>query len=99
MAHKINAVSPRLSDEDIDPIEQDDPEHQNTFPIDDWMPWNTEDIEDIRKIINDKMPSKSKFVLESFLNGLTFFDVGVTEKYWRYHFNKGVEYIKLELKL
>jgi hypothetical protein len=23
----------------------------------------------------------------------------VTEKYWRYHFNKGIEFIKKELKL
>jgi hypothetical protein len=26
-------------------------------------------------------------------------DICVTEKYWRYHFTKGVDFIKKELKL
>jgi len=30
---------------------------------------------------------------------LTHLDVEVTEKYWRYHFSKGVEFIKKELNL
>jgi len=31
--------------------------------------------------------------------GMTYLDVGVTEKYWRYHYEKAVEFIKQELKL
>jgi len=37
--------------------------------------------------------------MDSFLDGLTYTDVCVTEKYWRYHFAKGVELIRKELKL
>jgi hypothetical protein len=97
--HKINAVAPRLSDEDIDPIEQDDTDNISSHIIEGWLPWDPEDIEDIKRLISERMPSKQQFVIESFLDGLTYVDIGVTEKYWRYHFAKGVEFIKKELKL
>ena len=98
--HKINAaVTPRLSDEDIDPIEQDDHKNASDLTIDGWLPWDPEDIEDIRRIIDERMPAKQQFIMESFLDGLTCSDVNVTEKYWRYHFAKAVEFIKQELKL
>jgi hypothetical protein len=45
------------------------------------------------------MPTKQKYVLDAFLDGLNYTDLGVTEKYWRYHFSKGIEFIKKELKL
>ena len=97
--HKINAVAPRLSDEDIDPIEQDDTDGVSTYVLEGWLPWDPEDITDIRRLIKEKMPVKQQFILESFLDGLTYVDVGLTEKHWRYHFSKGVEFIKKELKL
>jgi hypothetical protein len=97
--HKINAVAPRLSDEDIDPIEQDDTEGVSNYIVEGWLPWDPEDIADIRRLIKEKMPVKQQFILDSFLDGLTYIDVGVTEKHWRYHFAKGVEFIKRELKL
>ncbi len=97
--HKINAVAPRLSDEDIDPIEQDDTDGVSTYVVEGWLPWDPEDITDIRRLIKEKMPVKQQFILESFLDGLTYVDVGLTEKHWRYHFSKGVEFIKKELKL
>jgi hypothetical protein len=97
--HKVNAVAPRLSDEDIDPIEQDDSEGVSFLATDGWLPWDPEDIEDIKRLIDQKMPIKSKFVLLSFLDGLTYTDINVTEKYWRYHFIQGIEFIKKELKL
>jgi hypothetical protein len=97
--HKINAVAPRLSDEDIDPIEQDDSDNISNQVIEGWQPWDQEDIDDIRRLIEDKMPAKQQFVIEGFLDGLTHVELGVTEKHWRYHFAKGIEFIKKELKL
>jgi hypothetical protein len=45
------------------------------------------------------MPPKPQEVLLAFLNGLSYNDIHVTEKHWRYHFEKGIEFIKKELKL
>lgn len=97
--HKINAVAPRLSDEDIDPIEQDDTDTVSSHIVEGWLPWDPEDIMDIKRLIADKMPAKQQFIIEAFLDGLNYVDVDVTEKYWRYHFSKGIEFIKKELKL
>lgn len=97
--HKVNATAPRLSDEDIDPIEQDDSESHGQLAIEGWLPWDPEDILDIKKLIETKMPVKQKFIIEAFLDGQNFNDMQVTEKYWRYHFAKGIEFIKKELKL
>jgi hypothetical protein len=97
--HKTNAVAPRLSDEDIDPIEQDDSDNISNQVIEGWQPWDQEDINDIRRLIEDRMPPKQQFVIEGFLDGLTHIELGVTEKHWRYHFAKGVKFIKKELKL
>jgi len=97
--HKINAVAPRLSDEDIDPIEQDDNDSGSLQVIEGWLPWDPEDINDIRRLISKRMSKRQSFILESFLDGLSYTDINVTEKYWRYHFAKGVEFIKKELKL
>lgn len=97
--HKINATAPRLSDEDPDPIEQDEIEGISTHIIDGWLPWEPEDIADIRRLVTEKLPPKQQFIVEAFLDGLTYSDVCVTEKYWRYHFTKGIELIRKELKL
>jgi hypothetical protein len=97
--HKINCIAPRLSDEDPDPIEQDDSENISLPISEGWLPWEPEDIQDIRKIIANHLPPKQQFILEAFLDGLNYSDVCVTEKYWRYHFAKGLELIKKELKL
>jgi len=97
--HKICAVAPRLSDEDIDPIEQDDMETISSQIVEGWLPWDTEYVIDIKRLISERMPQKQQFVIEAFLDGLNYVDVGVTEKYWRYHFIKGIEFIKKELQL
>jgi hypothetical protein len=97
--HKIKATTPRLSDEDPDPIEQDDLEIYSSQTLEDWLPWDIDDIMDIRKIIETKMPQKQRFILASYLSGYNYCDIGVSEKYWRYHFAKGVEFIKKELKV
>ena len=97
--YKVCAVAPRLSDEDIDPIEQDDTDTISSQIVEGWLPWDPEDIIDIKRLINQKMPQKQQYIIEAFLDGLNYVDVGVTEKYWRYHFFKGVEFIKKELKV
>lgn len=97
--HKVNATAPRLSDEDPDPIEQDESEGVSSTLIEGWLPWDPEDITDIRKLIAERLPPKQQFIIEAFLDGLTYNDVCVTEKYWRYHFAKGIELIRKELKL
>lgn len=96
--YKVNATAPRLSDEDIDPIEKDDAENVNQQLIDNWEPLEQTEIEDIQNIIN-RLPAKQQFILTAFLDGLTYHDVNVTEKYWRYHFAKGIAQIKKELKI
>jgi len=97
--HKVHAATPRLSDEELDPIEQDDNDGISTELVEAFLPWSAEDILDIKRLIADKMPAKERFVLEAFLEGLTHLEANVSEKYWRYHFLKGVEFIKKELKL
>ena len=97
--HKVKAVTPRLSDEDPDPIEQDEHEIYSIQNLDDWLPWDIDDIMDIRRVIETKMPPKQRYILSAFLGGYNYLDVNVSEKYWRYHFSKGVEFIKKELKV
>jgi len=97
--HKVCAVAPRLSDEDIDPIEQDDMDTISSQVVEGWLPWDPEDIIDIKRLIAEKMPQKQQYIVEAFLDGLNYVDLGVTEKYWRYHFIRGIEFIKKELKL
>ena len=96
--NKVNAATPRLSDEEADPLEQDDTEHASHL-IEGMQSWNPEDINDIRNLIEEWMPPKQQQIFHAFLEGLSYSDIGVTEKYWRYHFAKGIEFIRKELKL
>lgn len=97
MTAKIQAVAPRLSDEDPDPIEQD--EIEGIAEIGGWLLWDNDDIADIKRIIDRRMNEKQKEVFNAFLQGLSYNDLNVSEKYWRYHFLQGIEFIKKELKL
>ena len=101
MTSKIQAVAPRLSDEETDPIEQDETEGIASSIVEGsgWLPWDIEDIADIKRLIATKMPEKSKKVLDAFLQGFSYNDIGMTEKHWRYHFAAGIDIIKQELKL
>lgn len=94
----INCSKPRLSDEEMDPIEQDDIEGISHHMSEGWVPWNVDDLIDIRRIIDDRMPSKQRQIINAFLKGMNFDDMGVTEKYWRYHYEKAIEFIQEELK-
>jgi len=97
--HKVNKATPRLSDEELDPLEQDDSDGVSTELIEGHLPWTPEDMIDIRRLIYEQMPQKQSFVLTAFLEGLTYVDIDVTEKYWRYHFSKGIDFIRKELKV
>ena len=99
IVHKINAAKPRLSDEEVDPIQQDDSDGITTESIEGFVLWSSEDILDVHKLIAERLGEQEKEILCAFMEGYTYIDVGVTEKYWRYHFNKGVELIKKELGL
>lgn len=95
--HKINAATPRLSDEELDPLEQDDGEGVPSEMIDGYLIWTTDDISDVRNLIEFYLAEQERKILSAFIEGLTYQDMGVTEKYWRYHFAKGIEIIRKEL--
>ena len=81
-------------------MERDDNKESTYFlALDEgWLPWSAEDMLDVRKIIA-KLEPKDQFIMEAFLDGLNYSDVSVTEKYWRYHFAKGIEIIRKELDI
>ena len=81
----------------MDPIEQDDVDGVSNNQSEGWLPWDLDDLIDIKRIIDERMPFKQKQVLEGFLAGMSFTDMGMTEKYWRYHYDKAVEFIQKEL--
>jgi len=97
--HKLNASKTRLSDEEVDPIEKDDPDSHPEVMVEGWLPWDAEDIADIRRLIERRMPLRQREIVIAFLEGNTYKDLEVSEKYWRWHFTKGVEFIKKELKI
>ena len=95
--HKVNAATPRLSDEELDPLERDDNEGVTAEMIEGYLVWTTEDVSDVRKLIEFHLAAQERAILTAFLEGMTHAELGVTEKYWRYHFAKGIEFIKREL--
>ena len=97
--HNVQATAPRLSDEELDPLEQEDNDGFAAELVETYTPWDPEDLLDIQRLIYEKMSEKQQFILNAFLNGLNYNDVNVTEKYWRYHFEKGLQFIKKELGL
>jgi len=101
MTLKIQAVVPRLSDEDPDPLEQDETDNVSSSSIESsgWLLWDSEDIADIKRLIEHRMPKKQQQIFNAFLQGLSYNDIHVSEKYWRYHFLLGIEFLKKELKI
>jgi DNA-directed RNA polymerase specialized sigma24 family protein len=97
--HKINKTMTRLSDEDPDPLEQDEVDTPPDTMIDGWVPWDVEDMRDIHRLIENVLPQNQSVILTAFLEGKTYSDIGVTEKFYRWHFAKGVEFIRKALKI
>jgi DNA-directed RNA polymerase specialized sigma24 family protein len=96
---KTNAARPRLSDEELDPLEDDDIESHNNEPDNEWVPWSSDDLIDIKRVMDQRMPEAQKIVLECFLHGITHKEIGVTEKYFRYHYKRAIKFIQKELGL
>jgi hypothetical protein len=97
--YKFNCASPRLSDEEPDLLEQEDVEGIMGVPSEGWLPWSHDDVIDIKRIIEERMSEKQRTIIEAFLLGQNSKELGVSEKYWRYHYQKAIEFIKKELKL
>jgi len=98
--HHIKAAKPRLSDEEIDPLEADDVLASTSHMlIEGWHPWTGEDVSDIRKLVDKRLVTKQREVVNAFLMGQNHNDIGVTEKYFRYHLLKAIEFIRKELRL
>ena len=95
--HIINAAKPRLSDEEPDLLEQDDVEASQSQ--EDWLPWDIDDLIDIRRIIEERMSESQREIIDAFLSGINYTELGVSEKYYRYHYQKAIEFIRKELGL
>ena len=95
----LNCANPRLSDEEVDPLEQDEHEGLTSNQYEGWVPWDADDLIDIQNIINDRMPMLEQQIMDAFLSGMNYNELGVSEKYWRYHYRKAIEFIQKELKI
>ena len=92
--HKVNAANPRLSDEDPDPMEQDDRSDDSSDTNEGYLPWDADDLLDIRSIIEDDLSLKEREVIEAALLGQNHHDLGVSEKYFRYWYSKAIRNIR-----
>lgn len=90
---------PRLSDEEMDPLEADDSDAFADHQHPGWVPWDSDDILDVKRIVDERMPMKQKQIINAMLNGIGYNQLGVSEKYWRYHYEKAIEFIKKEMQL
>jgi len=100
ITYEVNATAPRLSDEEVDPLEADDNDGASQIESSEgWVPWDADDLITIQEIINKKLPAKERSVIEAFLAGQKFRDIHVSEKFWRYHFARAIEMIQRELGL
>lgn len=95
----VKYSKPRLSDEEMDPLEADDIDSFSGHLDPGWVPWDVDDLIDIKRIIDERMLPKQKQVMDAILNGASYADIGVSEKYWRYHYEKAIDFIKKEMKL
>jgi hypothetical protein len=93
----MNKASPRLSDEEPDPLERDDPDDDPLHESGDrGLPWDSDDLLDIRNIV-DELPVEQQEIVEAMLLGQNHEDLEVTEKYWRYHLAKAVATIRRKM--
>lgn len=95
---RFNATMRRLSDEEIDPMESEDGAME---PMDasHWAPWSSDTMQDVYNIITNKLLPQQKQVMEAHLAGFNHKDIGVSEKFWRYHWTLAIKRIKRELKV
>lgn len=100
ITYELNATAPRLSDEEVDPLEADDNDGVSQIEsAEGWVPWDADDLITIQRLIDKTLPAKERMVIEAFLAGQKFKDIHVSEKFWRYHFARAIEIIQKELGL
>jgi hypothetical protein len=98
ISYTINAANPRLSDEEPDLLEQDERDQDGSpNSSEGWVPWGLEDLIDINRIIEERMPRKQREVIQAYLSGQNNKSLEVSEKYWRYHLEKAIKFIRKEL--
>lgn len=98
MKHTVNATIRRLSDEEPDPIENDDASVEPSS-VAGWASWGPETIRDIQHVIENRLTEQQREIVEAMLAGFTHKDLAVTEKYWRHHLGQAIKKIRKELKV
>ena len=98
MKHVVNATIRRLSDEEPDPIENDDASVESSAASG-WASWGPETIRDIQHVIENRLTPQQREIVEAMLAGFTHKDLAVSEKYWRHHLSQAVKKIRKELKV
>lgn len=95
---KVNATIRRLSDEEPDPLENED---SSTEPTEGggWAPWGPDTIQDVYNIVAERLNEKQREIIEAHLAGYNHHDLQVTEKYWRYWYASAIQKIRKELKV
>lgn len=98
MKHFVNATIRRLSDEEPDPLENDDASVEPSTTTG-WASWGPDTIQDIYNIVSDKLTPQQREIIEAHLAGYNHHDLAVSEKYWRYHYGLAIKRIRKELRL
>ena len=98
MKHFVNATIRRLSDEEPDPLENDDASVEPSSTTG-WASWGPDTIQDIYNIVSDKLTPQQREIIEAHLAGYNHHDLAVSEKYWRYHYGLAIKRIRKELRL
>jgi len=96
--HIVNATIRRLSDEEPDPLENDDASVEPSTTTG-WASWGPDTIQDIYNIVSDRLSPQQREIIEAHLAGYNHKDLAVTEKYWRYWMQSAVNKIRKELKI
>lgn len=99
MKIQVNATMRRLSDEEMDPMENDDPCIEPYAASQAVFDWSPDMIQDVYKVISERLSGKQREIIEAHLMGYNHKDLQVTEKYWRYHWGQAIKKIKKELSV
>ena len=91
----VHASIRRLSDEEPDPLENEDPATEPSSMG--WAPWGSDTIQDVYNIVSEKLNEKQREIIEAHLMGYNHKDLAVSEKYWRYWYASAIKKIQKEL--
>jgi hypothetical protein len=98
MKYTVFAIIRRLSDEEPDPLENEESGVEPSSSSG-WAPWGPDTIQDVYNVISDKLTEKQREIIEAHLMGYNHKDLAVTEKYWRYWYTSAVNKIRKELNV